>query len=158
VTGGPPVSPIPLEARSHQGQRAGLVSRITAGVLDLLVLLALLALGYLAVNATSFLVRPRTFEPVTAAQPVLLAVAGCSAVVYLAGTWWMAGRTYGCHVMGLRVIDRRGRPPRLLVAVLRAATYVVFPVGVLWCAMTRSRRSLQDLLLGTYVVYDWMPG
>ena len=44
-----------------------------------------------------------------------------------------------------------------MVAVLRAALYVVFPVGVLWCAMTGSRRSLQDLLLGTYVVYDWMP-
>jgi len=158
VTSGLPVSPVPLEARSHQGRRAGLVSRIVAGVLDLLVLLVLLALGYLALNATSFIVRPRTFEPLTASQPVLLAVAGGSAVVYLAGTWWMGGRTYGCHVMGLRVVDRRGRSPRLLVAVLRAATYVVFPVGVLWCAVTGSRRSLQDLLLGTYVVYDWTPG
>ena len=157
VTSGLPVSPVPHEARSHQGRRAGLVSRIVAGVLDLLVLLVLLALGYLAANATSFIVRPRTFEPLTAAQPVLLAVAGGSAVVYLAGTWWIGGRTYGCHVMGLRVVDRRGRSPRLLVAVLRAATYVVFPIGVLWCAVTGSRRSLQDLLLGTYVLYDWMP-
>jgi hypothetical protein len=29
-------------------------------------------------------------------------------------------------------------------------------VGVLWCAMTESRRSLQDLLLGTTVIYDWI--
>lgn len=152
-----PVSPVPQEARIHQGQRAGLVTRMAAAVLDVLVLLVLLALGYLAVNATAFLLRPRTFHLVTASQPVLLAVAGGSAVVYLAGAWWLAGRTYGCDVMGLRIIDRRGRTPRLLVAVLRAATYVVFPVGVLWCAMTSSRRSLQDLLLGTYVVYDWMP-
>jgi uncharacterized RDD family membrane protein YckC len=133
------------------------VSRVVAAVLDLLVLLVLLAVGYLAVNATSFIVRPRTFEPLTAAQPVVLAVAGGSAVVYLAGTWWMGGRSYGCHVMGLRVVDRRGRPPRLLVAVLRATTYVVFPIGLLWCAVTGSRRSLQDLLLRTYVVYEWMP-
>ena len=151
-----PVSPVPREARVYQGQRAGLVSRAAASALDLLVLLVLLALGYLAVNAAAFLLRPRTFELVTASRPVLLAVAGTSAVVYLAGAWWVAGRTYGCDIMGLRVVDRRGRRPRLLVAVLRAATYVVFPVGVLWCALTGSRRSLQDLLVGTYVVYDWI--
>ena len=151
-----PVSPVPREARIYQGRRAGLVSRAAAGVLDALIVLVLLALGYLAVNATAFLLRPRTFQLVTASQPVLLAVAGVSAVVYLAGAWWVAGRTYGGDVMGLRVIDRRGRTPRLVVAVLRAAAYVVFPVGVLWCAMTGSRRSLQDLLVGTNVVYDWM--
>ena len=120
-------------------------------------LLVLLSLGYLAVNATAFVLRPRSFHLLTASQPVLLAIAGVTAVCYLAGAWWVAGRTYGCDVMGLRVTDRRGGRPRLVVAVLRAAAYVVFPVGVLWCAMTGSRRSLQDLLLGTYVVYDWMP-
>ena len=149
------VAPVPREAPRRQGGRAGLVSRLVAAVLDVLVLLVVLAVAYLAANAVVFLARPRTFELLTAPQPVLLALTGLGAVGYLAGGWWVAGRTYGCHVMGLRVVDRRGRPPHLVVAVLRAALYVVFPVGVLWCAMTGSRRSVQDLLVGSYVVYDW---
>jgi hypothetical protein len=59
--------------------------------------------------------------------------------------------------MGLRVVDRRGRHPGLLVAAARAVLYVVFPIGLLWCAVSRSRRSLQDLLLLSTVIYDWLP-
>jgi uncharacterized RDD family membrane protein YckC len=150
-----PVSPVPREARLHQGRRAGLVTRLAAGVLDLLLLLVLLALGFVAANAVSFLVRPTDFHLLTPSRPLLLAIAGLGAVAYLAGAWWVAGRTWGDDVMGLRVVDRRGGAPRLVVAVVRGALYVVFPVGVLWCAMTSSRRSVQDLLLGTTVIYDW---
>jgi uncharacterized RDD family membrane protein YckC len=134
------------------------VTRLAAGVLDTLLVLLLLALGYVAANAVAFLVRPSSFQLLTASRPVVIAVALAGAVAYLAGTWWVAGRTWGCDVMGLRIVDRRGRSPRLVVAVLRAVLYVVFPVGVLWCAVTDSRRSLQDLLLGTSVIYDWIRG
>ena len=149
------VAPVPRGLEEPRRGRAGLVSRLVAATLDVLVLLVVLVLLYVAANAVVFLARPRTFSPLTAPQPVLLALTGLGAVGYLAVAWWMAGRTYGCHVMGLRVVDRRGRPPHLLVALLRAALYVVFPVGVLWCAVSRSRRSVQDLVVGSYVVYDW---
>jgi uncharacterized RDD family membrane protein YckC len=154
MTNSLPLPPVPREARLYRGQRAGLVTRLAAGVLDVLVILLLLALIYLAVNAVAFLLHPRTFHLITGAQPVLLTATGITAVAYLAGAWWVAGRTYGYHVMGLRIVDRRGRPPHALVAVARATLYVTFPVGLLACALTSSRRSLQDLLLGTYVVYD----
>ena len=156
MTGPLPLSPVPQEARAYQGQRAGLVTRLAAGCLDVLLVLLLLAVGYVAVTAVAFLVRPRSFQLPTAPQGVLIVVALVGATGYLAGAWWVAGRTWGCDVMGLRVVDRRGRSPRLVVAVLRAVLYVAFPVGVLWCAMTDSRRSLQDLLLGTAVIYDWI--
>ena len=32
---------------------------------------------------------------------------------------------------------------------------VVFPVGLLWSAVSRERRSLQDLVVRSVVVYDW---
>jgi hypothetical protein len=38
--------------------------------------------------------------------------------------------------------------------VLRAALCVVFPLGLLWCALSRHRRSLQDLVIGSAVLYD----
>jgi uncharacterized RDD family membrane protein YckC len=59
--------------------------------------------------------------------------------------------------MGLRVVDRRGRKPAVLVALLRAGFCVLVPVGLLWCAVSRSRSSLQDIVLRTSVVYDWRP-
>ena len=59
--------------------------------------------------------------------------------------------------MGLRVVDRQGRSPRLTRSLLRAVFCVLFPLGLLWCGVVRSRKSVQDLVLGTSVVYDWMP-
>src|SRR5687768_1103005 len=134
------ISTVPREARVHQGRRAGLVSRLVAAVLDVLLVLLLLTLVYVAVNAIVFLMRPRTFSLLTASQPVLLALAALAMTTYLAGSWWAAGRTCGCDVMGLRIVDRRAQPPRLVVAVLRATLYVLCPLGVLWCA-SGSRRS-----------------
>ena len=57
--------------------------------------------------------------------------------------------------MGLRVLGRRGRRPHLVTALVRALACTLFPVGLLWVAVSRDNRSLQDLLLRTSVVYDW---
>ena len=78
-------------------------------------------------------------------------------VLYLTVAWSIIGRTYGCHVMGLRVVSRRGKRLRPLVALLRAVLYVMFPIGLLFCAGGVGRRSLQDLVLRTSVIYDWLP-
>ena len=60
-------------------------------------------------------------------------------------------------VMGVRVVLGHRRQPGPLRALVRAAACVVFPVGVVWCAVSRTRRSVQDLLVRTWVVYDWRP-
>ena len=56
--------------------------------------------------------------------------------------------------MGLRVIGRRSGRVAPAVALLRAITYVLFPVGLLWVAVDRNRRSLQDIVFRTRVVYN----
>jgi uncharacterized RDD family membrane protein YckC len=33
--------------------------------------------------------------------------------------------------------------------------YVLFPAGLLWVLASRRNASLQDLIVGTVVVYDW---
>lgn len=153
----PGVSPVPREARPYQGRQAGLVTRSAAGAVDALVVVAALAAGYAGWIGLRFVIDPRGFE-----FNGLGAVPGVTwflvlAVVYLTAAWSVTGRTYGCHVMGLRVVNRRGRHPGLLVAAARAVLYVLFPIGLLWCAVSRSRHSLQDLLLGSTVIYDWLP-
>jgi uncharacterized RDD family membrane protein YckC len=57
--------------------------------------------------------------------------------------------------MGLHVVDRRGRNLRLGLALARAVFCVTFPVGLVWVAVSRENRSVQDLVLRTSVVYDW---
>jgi len=134
-----------------------MVTRGIAGAVDAAVVLLMVMVGLLCVNGLSFLLDPRGFRVVGASQEVLVEVALATAVVYLAGTWAVMGRSYGCRLMGLKIVDRRGRSPRFLRSLLRAVFYVLFPVGLLWCCVGRSRKSVQDLVLGTTVVYDWMP-
>ena len=75
------------------------------------------------------------------------------AVVYLAGCWSVSGCTAGAAAMGLRVVGRRSPRLKPLIALLRGAACVVFPIGLVWVALDSRRRSLQDMVFGSRVVY-----
>jgi uncharacterized RDD family membrane protein YckC len=146
---------VPKEARSFQGRRAGLVTRVLASAVDGAVLLALLVGGYAVWAAAVFLWNPAGFRFPAPSRLQLLVVGYVVAVGYLAMCWRVTGRTYGGQVIGLRVENRRGRPLGLLTALARAAVCVVFPLGLLWTGVSRANLSVADLLLRTRVVYDW---
>ena len=149
------VDPIPKEARAFQGRRAGLVTRSAAACIDIGVVVVALIVAYLGFVIVIFLVPPGGFEmPV---PPLWLdLVAGYLVMtLYLTAWWHNGGRTYGCHVMGLRVIDRHGRNPKIVTALLRAVFNVVFPLGLAWVVVSRQNRSIQDVVLRTSVIYDW---
>jgi uncharacterized RDD family membrane protein YckC len=76
-------------------------------------------------------------------------------VACLALPWWIDGRSYGQHVMGLRVTTLDGELVRLPRAVLRALVCVGFPLGLLWVVVSRRDAALHDVLLRTTVHYDW---
>jgi uncharacterized RDD family membrane protein YckC len=152
------VSPIPHQARPYQGRQAGAVTRAVAAALDLIVVVLASIAGYFVVSGVSFVLRPWSFQFPDVA---LLLGLGCTLlllILYLTITWSGSGRSYGAKVMGLRVIDRRGRSPRPLNALARAVLSVSFPVGLFWCLVSRERRSLSDVLCRTSVVYDWRAG
>jgi uncharacterized RDD family membrane protein YckC len=151
------VSIVPREAQPYQGRRAGLVSRSVAGVIDGAVVVAAVLAGYVAANGLRFLVHPRGFQFSEASPLPSVATALLVLVGYLCVAWSTTGRTYGCHVMGLRVIGRGGGRVRPLVALLRAVFCTLFPLGLLLCAGGRQHSSLQDLVLRTSVIYDWRP-
>jgi uncharacterized RDD family membrane protein YckC len=79
------------------------------------------------------------------------------AVVYLALGWALTGRTYGSKLMGLRVLSSRNQLLGWTRSVLRALMSVLWPVGLLWCGISRTRLSLADVVLRTVVVYDDQP-
>ena len=149
------VDPVPHEARPFQGHRAGLVTRIAAAAIDLGVVIIALGVTYLGVFAVLFLVDPRNFTAPTP-SPGLVYAAGCLLLtLYLAVGWMGSGRTYGNHLMGLRVVNNRGRRLHPLNALVRAVFYVILPIGLLWVLVSGQNRSLQDLVLRTSVIYDW---
>jgi uncharacterized RDD family membrane protein YckC len=148
---------VPEEARSFQGDRAGVVSRVLAGAVDLGVVLVVLAAGYLALSGLAFLINPASFRFPIPPRPLVLGLAVLLMVLYLTTSWTGSGRTYGNRMLGLRVVNRHGRPLRLGTALLRAVFCAVLPVGLLWVAVNANRRSVQDLVLRTVVIYDWSP-
>jgi uncharacterized RDD family membrane protein YckC len=133
------------------------VSRLLADTVDFGVVVAVLALGYLGVAAARFLWRSWAFTFPTPSFLLMLVLGGIIAVLYLTATWATTGRSYGKHVLGLRVVGPFGRL-RLAGAFLRALLCVVFPVGLFWVAVSRHNRSVQDVVLRTSVVYDWLGG
>ena len=148
---------VPREARWFQGRPAGLVTRTIAGFVDAIVVAALILIGYLGVNGFLFLIDPRGFQFTEASPLPMVTTALLAAFLYLFAAWWITGRTVGCHLMGLRVVNRHRRrlPPH--IAFLRALLYTLFPIGLVLCAGGRNHRSLQDLVLRTLVIYDWHP-
>ena len=78
-------------------------------------------------------------------------------VLYLSVLWGTTGRTYGDHVMGITVVGGHGSRLGPIRAFVRAVLYAVFPLGLLWCAISAKRHSLQDVVLRTQVVYAWLP-
>jgi uncharacterized RDD family membrane protein YckC len=138
-----------------QGHRAGAVTRLLAAALDLGVVLLVLVTGYLAVSAVRFLWKPAAFRFPAPAFELVLILGAAVCTVYLALFWSLTGRTYGATVLGIRVVDERGRSLRPLVASARAALCVLVPIGLLWVLVSAQNRSAQDVLLRTSVVHDW---
>ena len=151
------ISPIPREARRYQSQRAGVVSRMAAAIIDALVVGVITLIGYAAIAGLMFMVSPRTFSFPQASWLLSLTGMLAVAVIYLTVAWAMSGRTYGNLVMGLRVVGRGARPLGALRALARAVACTLLPIGLLWSAVNADKLSLQDLLLRTFVVYDWQP-
>ena len=75
------------------------------------------------------------------------------ATLYLAVCWAVSGCTAGAVLMGVEVTGSKTRRVSPVIAVLRAVACVAFPLGLAWVAVDRQRRSIQDIVLGTQVVY-----
>ena len=149
------VDPIPREARPFQGHRAGLITRTAAAAIDFGIVIIALGVCYLGVSAFLFLLDPRSFSAPALSPGVIYTAGGLLLTIYLAVSWMGSGRTYGNHVMGLRVVNRKGNRLHPLVSFVRAVLYVIFPIGLFWVLVSGHNRSLQDLVVQTSVIYDW---
>lgn len=148
---------VPPAARPYQGRRAGVVTRMVAAVIDVLVVVAILCVIYGVLAGLLFLVNPTSFRWPSGLGWSIPLIGFGVAVPYLTLCWRLTGRTYGDTLLGLRVVRYDGRHMRFAGALLRAVACVVFPIGLLWVAVSRANRSVQDVIMRTSVVYDWSP-
>jgi len=142
------------EIRRRQGLRAGIVSRLLADGIDLVVVVLLALLGLVVVSAILGLFT-RSIELVSPPQSGRGILAAVLLVAYLGYGWGLEGRTFGKAVMGLRVVDDDGSDISPARGLLRAALYLLVLPGILWAVVSRRNASLQDLALRTAVIHDW---
>jgi uncharacterized RDD family membrane protein YckC len=138
-------------------ETAGIVSRGVAAVIDLVVAGALVGVLYVGVALTRLMVQPSAFRLPTPSVYFSTSVMFGVAVLYLAGCWLVSGCTAGAVVMGVRVVGLRSPKLSPAVALCRAVACVVFPIGLALVVVDGRRRSVQDVVLRTRVVYARRP-
>lgn len=145
---------LPDAARAFQGERAGFPTRLTACIIDLALVAAVMFGIWLAISLLQLIFTPGVdVDPPTVAQLVIWGY--FLALVYWTGAWATTGRSLGAWVMGVRVVNRKGNKLSWPLSLARAAFCVSFPFGLLWAIFSKRNRSLQDIALRTIVIYDW---
>jgi uncharacterized RDD family membrane protein YckC len=134
---------------------AGVVTRLLAACVDVAVVVLATVLVDLAAAGVRFAWAPMAFRWPQPAPSVAVGALLAVAVVYLTVGWATAGRTYGARLLGLRVLSMRLARLGWIRSFLRAVACVFFPVGLLWCVVSPDRRSVQDVVFRSVVLYDW---
>lgn len=153
---------MPREARAIQGERAGFISRLIAAGLDV-TLIFLVVMGTAAVLwMMSFLIDPVSSTPAFGSGAripdigVLIIYGYFLNWIYWTICWATSGRTVGNLVMGLRVVNFRGNRLTWGGAAIRSLFCTTFPIGLLWAIVSGANRSVQDVVMRTSVIYDWV--
>lgn len=82
-------------------------------------------------------------------------------LVYFVGCWATSGQTLGMRMMGLRLVNGRGTPPSICRSLLRyfarVLSVTIFFAGYALMLVHPRRRTLHDVIAGTFVVYADAP-
>lgn len=148
---------------------AGFFRRAAAGFVDGAIVLPISSLvAFLAGRLSGLALPPARqrgidywLDLMLAGDPALWGAITLGAVIaalYLLLFQALAGRTLGMRLLGLRVIDLYGDPPRFWRAATRTLGYfacvATLSLGFLWIGFDREKRGLHDWLAGTLVIRD----
>jgi len=143
---------------SYQGRYAGAVSRFTAYVIDIAVVIAVFSL---VLAAISFVVKVVTGHQVSwnRSDIVVAILFALWHFLYFGYSWSASGRTFGMAVLGIRVVRADGLILDSRHAFLRALvfplSFLLFGLGFIGILVQREHRALQDLIAGSAVIYAW---
>lgn len=160
------------------GQYAGLISRSTGLVTDVLIVIGVIAIinGSIALTLDLFLgVQVAACPPIDRSDGWAALLSGamlCHAAnwvrvflsvvinpLYFAVFWTLGGQTPGQYLMGVRVVRLDGKRLTFLRSLVRWVGLIVslFPLGLgyLWCLWDDRRQIFADKMARTVVVYAW---
>jgi uncharacterized RDD family membrane protein YckC len=146
-------------ARALQGTRAGFVSRVVAGALDVGIVFLLLLGGEALFAAVRAVFGSDAFEFPDAGTAWNSGMLIALLIVVLTLAWSGSGRTLGDSIVGLRVVREDCSRLSSRRAVVRAVIVVFFHVIAMgWILVSRKNAGLHDLACHTAVIYDWRAG
>jgi uncharacterized RDD family membrane protein YckC len=141
-----------------EGAHAGVATRATAFVIDVVVIVGAFAVGSSVVERILSLFLGRDIS-LANSQFVSTVAFVVWAVFALAYPLAVAGRTLGMTVLGLRAVRPDGSDLGAGRALARVVafplSFLVCGVGFLLIALRRDHRALHDLIAGSAVVYSW---
>jgi len=141
-----------------QGHYAGIFTRVTAFLIDIVVSAALYLLLLVLIRLGVEFVSNHT---ITWGDHQVVTIVGFAVweILYFAQPWSASGKSLGMAIVGIRVVRTDGSPVGFGRAVLRVVTLplsIVFAlIGVLMILVQPERRAVHDLIAGTAVVYSW---
>jgi uncharacterized RDD family membrane protein YckC len=153
-----PTAPHP-DLETYRGRYAGFVSRVASGAIDI-VIVASLATGmvFFAQALVSVIDAKPVGDVAVDADVVSWMILGLI-VLYFTLSWAVVQRTAGEALMGLRVTRLNGKRVHLGRAFLRFLisflSLALLGLGYLWILFDPKRRTWQDLVARTVVVYDF---
>jgi len=148
------------------GYHAGFISRMLSLIIDVLLLAVILAISGLLLenltNITRTIVSKLPGGNFSSTETAFFSsIFGFVIVysVYFIFFWAFLGRTVGAIIIGIRLVDRNGNKPSFGRCVLRFLVEFGIPgmltIGSIWIFINPRRRSIYDLISGTFVVYNW---
>ena len=149
----------PADRLALDGRVAGFVTRLMAYVLDIVILVALIALGGWIFLLVDDFIQNFFGEgvEVVSLNVIFVALVPILMISYYVGFWSLTGRTPGKWVLGLRVVGPDGEPPRLGRSFIRLLGYaisaLVLWLGYLWVLVDEDRQGWHDHMARTWVVY-----
>lgn len=144
-------------ARRLQGQRAGILSRGLAFAADIGVAFVIYLVVIAGVNLLWDLLFSNKLSVPTPPGWFSALMIFWVLVIYLGLGWASTGRTIGKQLLGLRVVREDAQPLKAGQAFVRAFLCAVFYPGILLVVLDRRMRSVQDVVVKSVVVYDWIP-
>ena len=108
---------ISSEPEADSLRAAGIITRGSAAVIDLLVVLLIMSALYGGLVLVRLIYSPAAFSLPSLSAVFSTVVTFAVAVLYLTGCWRVSGSTAGAVTMGLRVVGRRSQRVTLSVAI-----------------------------------------
>ncbi len=144
---------------SLQGDYSGVVSRLLAFALDLVISSFLFTAALAAVNFSAGIVIGHPVHWSRSNSLVVAVISGVWLFVYFAYCWATTGKTPGMTLLGIRVVRADGAHAEPWRAAVRT---LILPISValFWLSLPlvlvqREHRAPHDLIAGTAVVYAW---